>query len=130
MHIFRVLITSTVCFIAATDVFASLDLSSTLNCSYQRGQILDKDSAENVHNSTPLNWTFNNLNTKSGMFMAGGDSGEVMALPVFGGMAIYIPDKAGSHSFTIWSTGESIWNKQNNLLGTVYSQQYFGSCIN
>ncbi len=116
--------------LGARDVLADLDLSSSLHCTYQRGQFLSKDEAENVKNSTPMNWTFNSLSADSGMYISGGDSGEVMAITIENGMAIYIPYKIGTHTFTVWKTGESIWNKQSNLIGTVNSQQYLGNCKN
>ena len=117
-------------FLPTTNVLADIDLSSTLHCTYQRGQFLSSSEAENVHNSTPLNWTFNSLTTKNSMYMSGGDTGEVIAIPIDDGVAAYLPYGIGTHTFTIWKTGESIWNKQSNFVGTINSQHYLGSCKN
>lgn len=117
-------------FIVSTKALASIDLSSTINCTYQVGQILDKDEAANVTNKKPLNWTFNGLLSKKPLFVAGGDSGDVIAIKMLQGVIIYLPDQIGTSTFTIWKSGESFWSKQSNILGAVYSQHYLGTCMN
>lgn len=116
--------------ITSTSAFAKIDLSATLNCTYQKGQILDKNTSDNVTNSTPLNWTFNGLASKNPIFVSGGETGRVIAIPIETGIIIYLPSDVGTSTFTIWSSGESFWGKQTNLLGSVYSQQFIGSCEN
>jgi hypothetical protein len=118
------------CFIVSTKAIASIDLSSPINCTYQVGQILDKDEAVNIKNNKPLNWTFNGLLSKKSVFVAGGDSGDVIAIKMREGIIIYLPDQIGTSTFTIWNTGESFWGKQSNVLGSMYSQQYLGICVN
>ncbi|MGH1541267.1 MAG: hypothetical protein ACRBHB_12645 [Arenicella sp.] len=111
-------------------VFAEVSFSETLHCEYQKGQVLSKSESENVKNSTPLKWTFNGLRTDKPMFISGGDVKPVVAVEVNGGFSIYSPYASGAHSFTIWSSGESYWNKQSNLIGNIGSQQYIGTCTN
>jgi hypothetical protein len=111
-------------------VYADIDLSITLHCSYQKGQFLSKTESDNIMNSVPLNWTFNGLNSDKSLYVSGGDTGQVLTVPIENGYSIYLPFGTGSHSFTIWKTGESIWNKQAKLAGVVNSQQYLGSCNN
>src|SRR5690606_18397207 len=66
----------------STAAIAELNLSATLSCTYQKGQFLDKNESTNVTNSTPLNWTFNGLSSDKPMFVAGGDTGSVFAMPM------------------------------------------------
>jgi len=112
------------------DALAEINLSTTVGCTYQTGQILDKKAAENVKNSIPLNWTFNGLLSTKPIFVSGGDTGKVIAIPIDNGVIIYLPFSHGTSAFTIWTTGESFWNKQSNVLGDIYSQQYIGTCEN
>jgi len=111
-------------------VFAEIDLTSSLHCTYQRGQYLSNNEAENVNNSRPLNWSFNSLASDKAMYISGGDTGEVIAIPIENGVAVYLPSKIGTHTFTVWKTGESIWNKQSNIVGIINSQHFLGSCKN
>lgn len=114
----------------STLTFAGVNFSETLHCEYQKGQVLSKNESESVNNSTPLKWTFNGLKSDKPMFISGGDVQEVVAIAVKGGFSIYSPYDSGAHSFTIWSSGESYWNKQSNLIGNINSQQYIGTCSN
>jgi hypothetical protein len=116
--------------ICSANVFSGIDLSSTVNCTYQTGQVLHSEEAKNVTNKTPLNWTFNSLLSDKPIFVSGGDSGEVIATKMEEGVIIYLPYSVGTSTFTIWSTGESFWSKQSNLLGKKYSQHFLGSCEN
>lgn len=109
---------------------AELNLMETLSCTYQKGQFIDKSESTNIINSKPLNWTFNGLSSEKPMFVSGGDTGSVFAMPMSEGVIIYIPHSTGTSVFTIWSTGESFWGKQSNIIGRAYSQQYIGSCQN
>jgi hypothetical protein len=111
-------------------VYANIDLTVSLHCSFQKGQFLSKKEAENVTNSTPLKWTFYGLSTDKPMYVSGADAGEVLVVPIVNGYSIYLPYRIGAHSFSIWKTGESTWNKQSNLAGTVNTQQFLGSCSN
>ena len=118
-------------FFVSSQAIAKLDLSSTVNCTYRVGQILDKDEANNVTNNKPLNWTFNGLLSEAPLFVAGGDTGAVFAVKIAEGIVIYLPDAVGTSTFSIWDTGESFWSKQTRLLGGVpYSQHFLGSCVN
>lgn len=109
---------------------AKVDLSSTVNCTYQSGQVLDKKKAENVKNPRPLNWTFNGLLSKKPIFVSGGDTDEIITVSMKNGIIIYLPHSIGTSTFTIWITGESFWSKQSNVLGYIYSQHYLGNCEN
>ena len=130
MNLSTFISTAILVLMTTSQALGEINLSTTVHCSYQNGQIIDKNTAENLNNSVPLNWSFNNLTTASGKYMSGGDSGEVMAIPISDGVAIYLPYSIGTHAFTIWTSGESIWNKQTNLRGLVYSQQFLGNCSN
>jgi hypothetical protein len=112
------------------NVYADIDLKISLHCTYQKGQFLSKKEAENVDNSVPLNWTFNGLASDKPMYVAGGDSDQILVVAIENGYSIYLPYQIGAHSFSIWKTGESTWNKQSNLAGTVNTQQFLGSCSN
>jgi hypothetical protein len=116
--------------LVSSPAMAELNLSATLNCTYQKGQFLDKNESTNVTNSKPLNWAFNGLSSEKPVFVSGGDTGSVFAMPMNEGVIIYIPHPTGTSVFTIWSTGESFWGKQSNIVGRTYSQQYIGSCQN
>ena len=117
------------CFISL-QVTAQIDFSATVHCSYKKGQYLSLDEAENVTNSKPLNWAFNNLIGKNPIYISGGDTGELIAIPVEQGVIIYLPYGTGTHTFSIWNNGQSFWAKQTNLLGVINAQQYIGSCQN
>lgn len=108
----------------------SLNLALTTQCSYQKGQWLSSSEAKDIHESRPLNWTFNNLTGEKPMFMSGGDSGEVFVVPLADLLIVYLPSPVGTHAFTIWKTGESFWNKQGAIFGTKRSQQFIGTCRN
>ena len=125
-HLYLVIIS----FIISVDAIAEINLSTTVSCTYQSGQILDKKEAKNVESSYPLNWTFNGLLSKKPIFVSGGDTSAVIAIPIDNGIAIYLPSSAGTSTFTIWETGESFWSKQVNIVGNAYSQQYLGTCEN
>jgi hypothetical protein len=125
----RVLIFIVLCIFSLSSQ-AQIDFSATVHCSYQKGQYLSKDKSENVHNSKPLNWAFNNLSGKKPIYISGGDTGEVITIPLDLGVIIYLPDSTGTHTFTVWNNGQSFWAKQMNLLGTLNAQQYIGSCAN
>jgi len=114
----------------SSPAIASLDLSATINCTYQKGQMLNKKESKSANNSKPLKWSFNGLKSKKAIFVSGGDSGSVITVSIENGVVIYLPYPVGTSTFTIWSTGESFWNKQANIMGTVYSQQFIGSCVN
>ncbi|EPJ47754.1 MAG: hypothetical protein OFPII_10050 [Osedax symbiont Rs1] len=77
--------------ITTSQALAEINLSTTVHCSYQNGQIIDKNTAKNLNNSVPLNWSFNSLSTATGKYMSGGDSGEVMTIPISDGVVIYLP---------------------------------------
>jgi hypothetical protein len=109
---------------------AQIDFAATVHCSYQKGQFLTEDKAENVYNSKPLNWAFNNLSGKTPIYISGGDNGEVLTIPLELGVIIYIPSPIGTHTFTVWNNGQSFWAKQMNFIGTLNAQQYIGSCEN
>ena len=109
---------------------AQIYFSETVHCSYQKGQYLSQDEAKNVHNSKPLNWAFNNLSGKNPIYISGGDTGEVITIPLDLGVIIYLPVSTGTHTFTVWNNGQSFWAKQISLLGTLNAQQYIGSCAN
>lgn len=111
-------------------VLADIDFGQSVHCEYQTGQIMDKDTAKNVKNSTPLVWVFNGLETKNPIFISGGDSGSVYTQNMVGGIAIYFPHSYASSSFTIWQWGESFWAKHSNLLSRTLSQQFIGKCEN
>lgn len=121
---------SIIALVLTSPVLASLDLSATVNCTYHTGQMLSKSEATNVNNSTPLKWAFNGLKSEKPIFVSGGDTGKVHPVPIESGVIIYLPYPVGTSTFTIWSTGESFWSKQANIVGTVYSQQFIGSCVN
>ena len=114
----------------STNVYANIDLSLTVHCKYQKGQFLTPNESENITNSKPMSWTFNGVLTNNPMFMSGGDTGSVLSHRIENGVSIYLPSELGSQSFTIWSTGESFWNKQYAILGNASSQQYIGTCTN
>jgi hypothetical protein len=109
---------------------AQIDFSATIHCSYQKGQYLSNDESENVNNSRPLNWAFNNLSGETPIYISGGDSGQVITIPLDSGMIIYLPDAVGTHTFTVWNDGQSFWAKQINLIGSLNAQQYIGTCAN
>lgn len=111
-------------------VFAQVDFSATTHCTYQKGQFLSPKESENVTNSKPLNWAFNNLSGEKPVYVSGGDSGEVITIPLELGVIIYLPYATGTHTFTIWNNGQSFWAKQSNLIGNINAQQYIGSCAN
>ncbi len=92
--------------------------------------MLTKKESESLTNSTPLNWTFNGLGSENPIFISGGDTGNVMPMPIENGIVIYLPYSTGTSVFTIWDNGDSFWGKQANLVGTVYSQQFIGKCLN
>jgi hypothetical protein len=117
-------------FLISKNVYANIDLTVSLHCSFQKGQLLTKKEAKNVTNSVPLKWTFYGLSTDKPMYVAGADSGDILVVPIDNGYSIYLPYQIGAHSFSIWKTGESIWNKQSNLVNTVNTQQFLGSCSN
>jgi hypothetical protein len=77
-----------------------------------------------------LKWTFYGLSTAKPMYVAGANTGELLVVPIVNGYSIYLTYQIGAHLFSIWKTGESTWNKQSNLAGTVNTQQFFGSCSN
>ena len=116
--------------VVSSIALADVDFSETLHCEYQKGQILSKSESENIKNSTPLKWTFNGLKGEKPVFISGGDVQEVVATPLKGGYSIYSTYRSGAHSFTIWLSGESYWNKQSNLIGNTNSQHYIGVCTN
>ena len=125
----RTIILSIFCFLSFP-VVAQIDFSATVHCSYQKGQFLSKEEAENVTNSKPLNWAFNNLSGKKPIYISGGDSGELIAIPIELGVLVYLPYATGTHTFTVWNNGQSFWAKQTNLVGNINAQQYIGSCQN
>ncbi len=114
----------------STYTLADIDLTASLFCTYQNGQYLNNVRAENVQNSTPLNWTFNGITSDKPTYIAGGYAGEISVVPIENGYSIFLPYKIGSNLLTIYKTGESTWNKQSNLFGVVNTQQYLGSCRN
>jgi len=116
--------------VLSTSAYASLNLDTTINCTYQKGQFLTKKEASNVSNSTPLKWTFNGLNSKKPIFVSGGDTGRVLPTTIKDGVVIYLPSSGGNSTFAIWRTGESSWSKQAKVAGTVYCQQFIGKCVN
>jgi hypothetical protein len=130
VHQFIKYLTLIVLFLISKNVYADIDLTASLHCSFQKGQLLTKKEAKNVTNSTPLNWTFYNLSSDKPMYVAGADAGEVFVFPIDNGYSIYLPYQIGAHLFSIWKTGESTWNKQSNLVDRVNTQQFLGSCSN
>lgn len=125
----RKLVLFTISIIFSSSCLAKINLSLTVNCTYQKGQLLTNEKSENVTNSKPLNWTFNSLMTDKSIFVSGGDTGSVLSIPIEDGVIIFLPFATGTSTFTIWESGESFWGKQASLSGT-YSQQFIGSCQN
>jgi hypothetical protein len=117
-------------FLISKKVYADIDLTVSLHCSFQKGQFLTKKEAKNITNSVLLNWTFNGLTTDNPMYVAGGDSGDILVVLIENGYSIYLPYQIGANSFSVWKSGESTWNKQSNLAGVVNTQQFLGSCSN
>ena len=111
-------------------VFSQVNFSASTHCTYQKGQFLSKTEAENVTNSKPLNWTFNGLSGSKPLYLSGGDTGEVISVPLESGIIIYLPYPTGTHTFTVWNSGQSFWAKQSSLAGNINAQQYIGSCAN
>jgi len=110
--------------------YADIDLSLSVHCTYQKGQFLSPNEAENVMNSKPMKWTFNGLLSNKAVFLSGGDSGVILSQNIENGVSIYLPSKLGVQTFTVWSSGESFWNKQYSIMGKINSQQYIGTCTN
>ncbi|MGL6001541.1 MAG: hypothetical protein ACRCZ4_05495 [Plesiomonas sp.] len=123
-------ITISAFYLLSLPAIAQIDFSVTVHCTYQKGQFLSKDEAENVTNSKPLNWAFNNLSGEKPIYISGGDSGELITIPIEYGVLIYLPYATGTHTFTVWNNGQSFWGKQSNLVGNINAQQYIGSCQN
>jgi len=117
-------------FVFSDLAFSNVDLASTVHCSYQNGQMITEEESKNLSNPVPLNWTFNGLLSDNPTFMSGGDTGAVFVVAIESGLAIYLPSTGGTSTFTIWQTGKSIWGRQNNLIGTIYGQQFLGGCEN
>jgi len=109
---------------------AEIDISKTVHCTYQKGQALTDKESENIVNSVPLKWTFNALLTDNPMYVSGGDTGNVFAVTITQGVGVYLPDNSGTHSFTLFNSGKSFWNKQMGILNMISSQQYIGTCTN
>jgi len=112
------------------NAFAEPDLSQSIHCTYQKGQVLSDKESVNITNSTPLKWSFNGLLTENPQYMAGGDSERIFSVTINEGVAMYLPDLSGSHSFTVFKSGKSFWNKQWGIMGEISTQQYIGTCTN
>lgn len=125
----RVLI-SFVFYLLSASVLAQIDFSGTVHCSYQQGQFLSESKSESITNSKPMKWAFNNLSGDKAIYVSGGDSGEVITISIDLGVLIYLPYATGTHTFTIWSNGQSFWAKQTNFVGIINAQQYIGECHN
>jgi hypothetical protein len=130
VHQFIKSFTLIIFFLISKNVYADIDLTVSLHCSFQKGQVFTIKEAVNITNSIPLKWTFYGLSTDKPMYVAGADAGEVLVVPIDNGYSIYLPYQIGAHLFSIWKTGESTWSKQSNLAGTVNTQQFLGSCSN
>ena len=81
-------------------------------------------------NSKPMKWSFNGLLSNKAVFLSGGDSGRIQSKRIDNGVSIYLPFGLGVQTFTVWSSGESYWNKQYSIMGKTNSQQYIGVCTN
>lgn len=111
-------------------VHADIDLSLTVHCIYQKGQFLSPNKSENIMNSKPMKWSFNGLLSNKAVFLSGGDSGRIQSKRIDNGVSIYLPFDLGVQTFTVWSSGDSYWNKQYSIMGKTNSQQYVGVCTN
>lgn len=109
-----------------------ISLSAPITCVFRYGQAMDFEKAETDTQKSPMEWNFFDLLGSGPRFQSGGDTGSIQVYrhAANRGVSLWLTQANGAQLFTIWSDGKAFWTKHNDILGSKYTQQFRGTCVN